>query len=163
MRTKYILTTCLLAFASFGLIACQQTAATPSYTEEPAVQPPANTAPCEVQANACGDVSNTVIIPIVVEKGTPVHPNAPVNRYNARQAQNKQMRAGKNIPLMPPERSSADTVNVETPMRCRIPAPTTRIISDIPLKAGDFELTRLEKTIRCRVLKSTDTHSAINL
>ena len=151
MRTKYILTTCILAFACFGLIACQQTATTspyettPSYTGEPAVQPPVNTTPCEVQTNACGDVSNTVIIPIVVEKGTPVHPNAPVERYNARQAQNKQMQAGKNIPLMPSERSSADTVNVETPMRCRIPAPTTRIISDIPLKAGDFELTRLEK------------------
>ncbi len=158
MRTRYILTTCLLAFASFGLIACQQSATMSSYADEPTPAPttapmetptmassPVATAPCEVQTTACGDVSNTVIIPIVVEKGTPIHPNAPVDRYNACQTQNKQLRTGKNIPLMPSERSSADTVNVETPMRCRIPAPTTRIISDIPLKAGDFELTRLEK------------------
>ncbi len=147
MRTKLILTTCLLAFASFGLIACQQTSTTAPYKNEPTQPAMVQPAPCNQPQTGCGDVSNTVIIPVIVEKGTPVYASASGIQQNAVQPADagQQPQTAAKPTKRVQERSTADTVNIETPMRCRIPAPTSQIISDIPLTAGDFELTRMEQ------------------
>ncbi len=142
MRTKYILTTCILVLSTLALIACQQTK--PTTSQDVLVSVEDKSSPCYPNTS-CSDVSNTVIIPIVVEKGTPVHQVSSSDRNNVRQKKFNTPCQKQKTPYVSEKRTSADLVNIETPMRCRIPAPTSHIISDIPLTENDFKLVRLEK------------------
>ena len=104
-------------------------------------------------------VNNAGIVPVIKGKEDSIHPQGENNYYSSRQTRSAELTpqdirtspqkqlpcTQSKVPPMLQGQTSTDMVNIETPMRCRVPEPPSRIISDIPLTQGDFELTRVEE------------------